>query len=576
MTDTDLPDDVTSAAPQDTGGGATPPQQGGLPTGGTDVIPMQLAQDQTPLQPLHMLAPEQPAAQPTAQPAQGETHPLTDLVNGILAYGKFKHGVDQPPQQPAGQVAPADVGDEGKSVFERHAGDILSSAAGIALGGAGFGSQGVSLEGAKQGMQTAGNAYDDFTKRARKFLLGSDAMDPNAVQGIYHAVDPNGNLPENTKNYRAYLYANKTAGPDAMHSLLQYQRVKYNSLIHAVALPAYQSGNISTAIDGVNKAFETIPMTASTNFTAGTNGIVATVTSPNGQATAYTLSPQQFKAMLQISGQFDKIAGQDPNQFFAKLTGQGGDIRGPAYKQVNPVTGEGMYNAPEDTSRLGQLNEQREAGRALLENIAAKRGPAPVGGPLGPSRNEVAQQKNEVAAQVGAGRNEAAQGRNVVAQERVTGKNVNEATANAIRQARTEGQTANEQARTQNYAQRTQERTAALDRQTLARLQMTANTLQSRERTSQQQDAGRRLNAVLKYMGQPGASLADLDKELKTHGLSLNQFLPAGNAGGGAQPTGQTPTAQPVTPGKAQAPPSGAKWRDPQGNYRDANGQIIQ
>jgi len=170
------------------------------------------------------------------------------------------------------------------------------------------------------------------------YLMGSDAMPPEAIDGAGRMVDPEGKMNPSERNLMALKHARDNGGDEAAWALMQANRVSYNAQT-AFAKTALEGtpqkpADMRAAIDAANKAQANVLDGSHVTFAPANGGrmITATVTTPGGQPEQKLLSPQQFSRWLDVGGdgQWDKIMSVGASQALSKIVNEGGSPSVPA------------------------------------------------------------------------------------------------------------------------------------------------------------------------------------------------------------------------------------------------------
>lgn len=151
-------------------------------------------------------------------------------------------------------------------------------------------------------------------KRIISYLMGADAAHPHELEASSQGADPSGRLPASARNVLAVEQAAQgEGGPDAAWKLVQGHRVAFNAKqafgYAALNGAAGKPPDIEAAVDAANKAQSHVLDGSEVRFTRSPQGVTATVISPEGQPQHIPLSPDQFRAYLNVGGegQFDKL-----------------------------------------------------------------------------------------------------------------------------------------------------------------------------------------------------------------------------------------------------------------------------
>lgn len=163
------------------------------------------------------------------------------------------------------------------------------------------------------------------------YLMGADAMPPQAIDGAGATVDPEGRMKPSERNLLALQHARENGGDDAAWALMQSNRVSYNAqtAFAKTALEGTQQkpADLKAAIDAANKAQANVLDGNDVQFAPhqGGGAITATVTRPGGQPEQFVLSPQQFARWLDVGGdgQWDKVMSTGAAQTLHRIANEG-------------------------------------------------------------------------------------------------------------------------------------------------------------------------------------------------------------------------------------------------------------
>lgn len=163
-------------------------------------------------------------------------------------------------------------------------------------------------------LQTPDNPRGNHVKALVSYLMGADAAHPQELEASSQGADPSGQLPASARNVLAVQQAaGGEGGPDAAWKLVQGHRVAFNAKqafgYAALNGTAGKPPDIEAAIDAANKAQSHVLDGSEVRFTRSPQGVTATVISPEGQPQHIPLSPDQFRAYMNVGGegQFDKL-----------------------------------------------------------------------------------------------------------------------------------------------------------------------------------------------------------------------------------------------------------------------------
>lgn len=163
------------------------------------------------------------------------------------------------------------------------------------------------------------------------YLMGADAMPPQAIDGAGKTVDPRGELNPSQRNLLAIQHARENGGDEAAWALMQSNRVAYNAQTAfgkaALQGTGQKPPDLRAAIDAANKAQANVLDGTNVEFKPlqGGTAVTATVTGPDGQPQQIVLSPQQFGKWLDVGGdgQWDKVMSTSAVATLQKLAAEG-------------------------------------------------------------------------------------------------------------------------------------------------------------------------------------------------------------------------------------------------------------
>lgn len=150
------------------------------------------------------------------------------------------------------------------------------------------------------------------------YLMGGGAAPPQEAQRAIHEIkQTNPGISDDDANLLAVHQAGQMGGPAAAWGMVQYNRTAYNAKqsFAKAALNGIdgKAGDLAAAADAATKAGTHVIDGSTAVFSAGPDGITATVTDPDTrQRQQYKLTPQQFNDYLDVGkvGQWDKVMAQ--------------------------------------------------------------------------------------------------------------------------------------------------------------------------------------------------------------------------------------------------------------------------
>lgn len=180
-------------------------------------------------------------------------------------------------------------------------------------------------------------------KRIVSYLMGSDAVPPQALDQAAQQADPQGQMSPGDRNLVAIDKAAETGGQEAAWKLLQANRVAFNAkqAFARTALHGIQGkpADLNAAVDAANQAEQHIPDGSNVKFARSQNGVTATVTVPGtSQPQQIQLTPEQFDKWLDVGGdgQWDKAHQASVPATLQRLS-KVGAVTGVPYKATSPA-----------------------------------------------------------------------------------------------------------------------------------------------------------------------------------------------------------------------------------------------
>lgn len=444
-------------------------------------------------------------------------------------------------------------------------------------------------------------------KSVMSYLMGADAMPPEALDGAGRTVDPEGRMNPSQRNLMAVQHARENGGDEAAWALMQSNRVAYNAqtAFAKTALEGTQQkpADLMAAIDAANKAQANVLDGSHVEFRPlqGGQAITATVTRPNGQPEQIVLSPQQFARWLDVGGdgQWDKVMSTGAGQTLHRIANEG-PPRGskrlddvPAMPKKAPAAAAPPVDNTESDSydplaegNVPETNFGKTPSTLNLSGSNARSEPAPDQTNYGPElearamrmfpgitqeaernawmasqegRYDELENKVAVAGEVGRRKEEVAK---IGARGRVEQEGVRQAGAQKV--AETKGQT---------YAMRDANRAKT----EAAKLDMRARELMSRDANSAQGRAVKILSSKMATLQPLTEEENNLAKQMGVQGLEAMQVTKPGAV---PLPSGvdKTPMQRPQQP-RAQAPGKppveGAKFFNGSWYTRGPNGESV-
>ena len=197
------------------------------------------------------------------------------------------------------------------------------------------------------------NSYGPLAAPARgvksiiSYLMGADAMPPEALDGAGKTVDPQGQMTSSERNLLALQHARDNGGDEAAWALMQSNRVSYNAQTAfaktALEGTAQKPADLRAAIDAANKAQANVLDGSNVEFAPLQGGrvITATVTTPGGQPDQIVLSPQQFARWLDVGGdgQWDKVMSAGAAQTLHRIAAEGPSRGATSLGEMRPLPG---------------------------------------------------------------------------------------------------------------------------------------------------------------------------------------------------------------------------------------------
>jgi hypothetical protein len=204
------------------------------------------------------------------------------------------------------------------------------------------------------------NSYGPLAGPARgvksiiSYLMGADAMPPEALDGAGKTVDPQGRMNPSERNLMALQHARDNGGDEAAWALMQTNRVSYNAQTAfaktALEGTAQKPADLMAAIDAANKAQANVLDGSNVEFRPlqGGQAITATVTRPGAPPDQLVLSPQQFAKWLDVGGdgQWDKIMSSGAQQTLHKIVNEGPSRGSKSLGDMPPMPGQRPQRQP--------------------------------------------------------------------------------------------------------------------------------------------------------------------------------------------------------------------------------------
>ena len=180
-----------------------------------------------------------------------------------------------------------------------------------------------------KGLENVGKSLPGrVAKRIVSYLMGDGAAAPQRAAQVtaqVKASDPQ--MSDDDANLLAVHQAGEMGGPGAAWAMVQYNRMAYNAK-QAFAKAALngvdgKAGDIAAAAQAATQAGAHILDGSSAVFTAGPQGVTATVTTPDRQRVQYQLTPQQFSDYLDVgkTGQWDRVMQGGLSKTLAQIAG---------------------------------------------------------------------------------------------------------------------------------------------------------------------------------------------------------------------------------------------------------------
>jgi hypothetical protein len=390
------------------------------------------------------------------------------------------------------------------------------------------------------------------------YLTGQGAAAPQDIRAIEQDVDPKDKMDPNDLTVAAITTARQKGGDAAAAAMLQGYRQQYDHY-RAFAGAAMTGGNVDSAIDAANNAFQKLPDGQRVVFEKGDgDNIVAHLQGSDGNAkTKVNLTSDQFSELMRgPHGMFDNMINAGSTTALRKLftganTNDQNDQTGATPSQSNKFAQVGVQRGPnrqvQAVPREGAPGARASVTKQLAEMYGVDEdtitqvmpSPRDQFAALAKQRQQDQANKiNEIKARNPLG----------LAQTRAQ-------SALDVQNARNSGNLAVQRAKSDTWAQTYDLRDRNERNKLLLQAQLRQNT-----------DAGRNAVSMARGMLNQGRTMADVDQYFKQQGVDFGQLTGLNSLG--------APPTQVTT--KINAPQANGQGQPNMRTVRLPDGRIVQ